>query len=115
MISAIHPNLGKMQGGTEVIVEGKNFYTSYGKVNCVFGPQQVDARIIEFGEKIICQSPSHSTQDQLVDFKVSIDGMQHALGNKTVQFLYVANEIAFSNVEPIEQDFWGKKSIKFSS
>ena len=95
-------------------MEGSNFYSGFGSLHCVFGETVVEATFIELGSILECETPA-SGQIGFINFKVSIDGMQHAFGNSTIQYYFMPETISFSSVIPLAQDIWGRQSLTLTS
>ena len=55
-IHRIEPNRGFVQGGTEIIVSGKNLNSGFGNVKCVFGELAVEAKFVNLGSTLSCVS-----------------------------------------------------------
>ena len=97
VVQKISPNLGTVAGGTSIIVEGTNFNSGYGRTYCVFGEQEVEAKILVLGTNMTCTAPPNASINTAVDFTVSIDGLYHKIGH-SIKYLYIADVITFDDV-----------------
>ncbi|KAL7434371.1 hypothetical protein ACHAXM_004035 [Skeletonema potamos] len=97
LVHSIHPIQGSVNGGTEIVVQGENFFPSTLPL-CIFGNSSVPAAVHSESD-MSCISPMH-TSNEAVQFSITLNGVDQIFGvDGAMKFTFLPAIRAIS-VEP---------------